>query len=237
LAGYRDRPPADRETLAELLIKLGQIAADHVEITELDINPLLCDQTGVIAIDGRIRVRASSATAHSRMAIRPYPENLTTTITTPDGNSIFVRPIRPEDEPALRRLARTLDPTELWHEFFSPLRDGTRQSAARLSQIDYDREMTFVALRGDTLVGIARMTADPDFESADCAVLVQNSSLDVAQTLLQMLLEAAAAQGIRHIVALLPADRTAIVNIYRDIRFDLAADPMNAAYLTARRAV
>lgn len=235
LTGYRDRPAVHIEKLVEVLISLGQIAADHSEIAELDINPLLCDQAGVIALDGRIRVNPASATAQSRMAIRPYPKSLESTVNASDGVSYYVRPIRPEDEPALRQMASSVAVEELWHEFFSPLRDGSRRSAARLSQIDYDREMTLVAWDGDALVGIARMTADPDFEAADCAILVRDWSHNLAGELMRLLLEAAAVQGIRRVISVLPASRAALSKLFEDLGFTLEVHDADPSCLLARR--
>ena len=154
LKGYRDRPAADIDGLVNVLMQLSNIVADHAEIMELDINPLLCDQTGVIGVDGRIRVQAASVPAQARLAIRPYPQQLETEIRTADGKVYAVRPIRPEDEPALRRFADEVDTADLWHAFFAPLRERTHETAARLSQIDYDREMTMLAWDGtDALPG------------------------------------------------------------------------------------
>ena len=148
LKGYRDRPAADIDGVVSVLVQLSQIVADHAEVTEIDINPLLCDTAGVIAVDCRIRVHATAASAQSRLAIRPYPERLETEIGTLEGQAYTVRPIKPEDEPALRRFAEEIDTQDLWHGFFAPLRDRTHETAARLSQIDYDREMTSGRLGG-----------------------------------------------------------------------------------------
>ena len=172
LKGYRDRPAADIDAVVNVLIQLSRIAADHAEVTEIDINPLLCDPSGVIAVDCRIRVHANGS-AQSRLAIRPYPQALESEIHTTDGQSFAVRPIKPEDEPALRRFADEVDTRDLWHAFFAPLRDRTHETAARLSQIDYDREMTLVAWDGDRVAALARSTADPNFESGECAVIIR----------------------------------------------------------------
>jgi acetyltransferase len=143
------------------------------------------------------------------------------------GGSHFVLPIRPEDEPALRQMASGMDVNELWHEFFSPLRDGSRRSAARLSQIDDDRE---------TLAGLARMTADQDFEIANCAILVRDWSHGLARELMRELLEAAAAHGIRQHVAVLPANHVALFELYEDVGFSLAAHDADPSFSIARRA-
>ncbi|MGE5163168.1 MAG: acetate--CoA ligase family protein, partial [Sphingobacteriales bacterium] len=174
LKGYRDRPASDIDGVVNVLMQLSRIIADHAEIMAIDINPLLCDPRGVMAVDARIRVQATTASAQARLAIRPYPQQLETRLRTREGQSFAARPIKPEDEPALRRFADEVDTSDLWHPAFAPLRERTHQTAARLSQIDYDREMTMVAWEGERMAGLARSTADPDFESAECAVIIRN---------------------------------------------------------------
>lgn len=105
LAGYRDKPPADLDALALTLVRVAQLASDLAEVVELDINPLLVDAKGVIALDARIRVRRSTAPARSRLAIRPYPRELESVVEAA-GETIRIRPIRPEDEPALHEILR-----------------------------------------------------------------------------------------------------------------------------------
>ncbi len=208
LKGFRDRSPADIDGVVNVLVQLSRIVADHAEVTELDINPLLCDAQGVMAVDGRIRVRTTSAPAQARMAIRPYPQRFETSIELREGEAYIVRPIRPEDEPALRKFADKIDDRDLWHPFFAPLRPRTHETAARLSQIDYDREMTLVAWNGDGIAGLARSTADPDFEAAECAVIIRADLREkgLATRLLEQLLSVMAAQGIRHAVMVFPAE-------------------------------
>jgi acetyltransferase len=139
LKGYRDRPASDIDGVVNVLMQLSRIIADHAEITAIDINPLLCDPRGVMAVDARIRVQTTAASAQSRLAIRPYPQQLETELRTREGQSFAARPIKPEDEPALRRFADEVDTSDLWHATFSPLRDRTHETA-HASQIDYDRE-------------------------------------------------------------------------------------------------
>ena len=133
LGGYRGRPPINIHELIDVLITLSQIAADHAEVIELDINPLLCDPNGVIAVDGRIRVLPTIAPAHARMAIRPYPQQLEAILKTTGEASYFVRPIRPEDASSLCKFALAIPKEDLWHNFFSALRDNADETAARLS--------------------------------------------------------------------------------------------------------
>jgi len=239
LKGFRDRPAADIDGVVNVLIQLSQITADHAEITEIDINPLLCDPQGVIAVDCRIRVRATTVSAQSRLAIRPYPQQLETEIRTLEGQSYSVRPIKPEDEPALRRFADEVDTQDLWHAFFSPLRDRTHETAARLSQIDYDREMTLVAWESGRVAGLARSTADPDFEVGECAVIIRGDLRErgLATQLLKALLSAIAAQGVRQAVFVFPADQTRMLNLSADLGFFAATSPADASLVRATKAL
>jgi acetyltransferase len=226
LQGYRGRPAADIDGVVNVLVQLSRIVADHAEIVEIDINPLLCDPQGVIAVDARIRVQAAAEPAQARLAIRPYPQRFEGTVQTHEGGRYAVRPIRPEDEPALRRFADEVDNGDLWHQFFVPLRARTHETAARLSQIDYDREMTLVAWQGERVAGLARAIADPDFETAECAVIIRADLREhgLGQQLLQALFGAIAALGVRHAVMRFPEEQTRIRAIADELGFDVGAD-------------
>ncbi len=239
LKGYRDRPAADIDGVVNVLMQLSQIVANHAEITEIDINPLLCDPQGVIAVDCRIRVRATAVSAQSRLAIRPYPQQLEFEIRTPEGQSYRVHPIKPEDEPALRRFADEVDTSDLWHAFFSPLRDRTHETAARLSQIDYDREMTLIAWDGERVAGLARSTADPTFENAECAVIIRRDLREkgLAGQLIEALLRAIATQGIRQAVLVFPADLARMINLSADLGFTVAKSPADPSQVRATKAL
>lgn len=235
LKGFRDRPAADIDGVVNVLVQLSQIVADHAEVTEIDINPLLCDAHGVIGVDGRVRVRATTAAAQSRLAIRPYPQRLESKIETPEGQAYEVRPIKPEDEPALRRFAEEVDTQDLWHGFFAPLRDRTHETAARLSQIDYDREMTLVAWGDGRVAGLARSLADPDLDLSECAVIIRGDlrQKGLARLLLQALLSAIAEQGVRQAVLVFPADLVRMLSIAKDMDFSVGAMAADAATLRA----
>jgi len=224
LKGYRDRPPADIDGVVHVLMQLSHIVADHAEVTELDINPLLCDAAGVIAVDGRVRLRATTGPAQARMAIQPYPQRFESTVRITDHGFYKVRPIRPEDEPALRRFADEIDNRDLWHPFFKPLRARTHETAARLSQIDYDREMTLVAWEGERVAGLVRSTADPDADVAECAVIIRANLREqgLATRLLQEMLRVIAAQGVRHAELVFPATLERVLTMSKELGFMVA---------------
>ena len=144
LAGYRDRPPADLTTVSRTLIQVSHLIADIPQIVELDINPLWADDQGVIALDARMRVAPSAATGLDRFAIRPYPEELEEWIDW-QSRQVLLRPIKPEDGAQHVEFFNALDPEDVHFRFFMQMRELQRPQLARLTQIDYDREMAFIA--------------------------------------------------------------------------------------------
>jgi acetyltransferase len=178
LAGYRDRPPADITAISRTLIQLSHLIADIPQIVELDINPLLADDHGVLALDARMRVAASAASGVDRFAIRPYPEELEEWISW-QGRRVLLRPIKPEDGTQHVEFFNALDPEDVRYRVFMRIRELQRPQLARLTQIDYDREMAFIATserepgRFETL-GVARAVADPDNVSAEFAIIVRS---------------------------------------------------------------
>jgi acetyltransferase len=181
LRGYRSTPPAALDAIALALMKVSQLVIDVPEIAELDINPLLADAEGVLALDARIKVGPPRA---GRLAIRPYPKRLEKTIRIADGREFLLRPIRPEDEPLIHAMVEATSPEDLRLRFFAPLKRLSPQLAARLTQIDYDREMALVAVApgagesgagdGPAIYGVVRIAADPDNRQAEYAVLVRS---------------------------------------------------------------
>lgn len=176
LAGYRNCPPADMEAIYQTLIRISQLAIDVPEIAELDINPLLANEGGVIALDARIRVRAADGIAP--LAIRPYPQELEETIVWKD-DTVILRPIRPEDAEQHMRFFHALDPEDVRYRIFMRVRDLQPAQLARLTQIDYDREMAFIAVTkpaqgASETLGVVRAISDPDNTSAEFAIIVRS---------------------------------------------------------------
>ncbi|MEQ8816659.1 MAG: bifunctional acetate--CoA ligase family protein/GNAT family N-acetyltransferase [Thalassobaculum sp.] len=171
LRGYRDRPAADLEAIHRVLERVGQLSLDMPEVAELDINPLLAGASGVIALDARIRIQPAEQAAPP--AIRPYPGHLAHRAVLEDGSTVDIRPIRPEDEPGIAEMLARSSLEDLRLRFFAPIKQLSHESAARLTQIDYGREMAFVAVGDDELLGVSRLAEDPEGETAEFAVMVR----------------------------------------------------------------
>ncbi|MGB0681422.1 MAG: GNAT family N-acetyltransferase [Magnetovibrionaceae bacterium] len=178
LAKTAGQPGINGRALAAALVHLSQLIVDHPEISALDINPLLADQKGVVALDGRMRIDFE-ATAARGLAIRPYPAELEEQIRLRDGTEIELRPIRPEDEPAYAKLLKRLQPQDLYMRFCSDGAGIEREQLAHLTHIDYDREMGFVAVAYDydnnpEILGSVEIMATPDRQEAEYSILVRS---------------------------------------------------------------
>lgn len=178
LQGYRDTPGVDMESLHLTLLKVSQLIIDHPQIAELDINPLFADQEGVIAVDARIGIKTTQTKGAQRLAIRPYPQELEESVALNDGEEVLLRPIRPEDEAAHHELFRRLTPQDIYFRFFRAMGDIEHRQLARYTQIDYDREMAFIATRAvpeqeSETLGVVRAVSDADGIEAEFAILVR----------------------------------------------------------------
>ena len=179
MKGYRDTPPVDINALQLALIKTSQLIVDHPQIEELDINPLFADANGILALDARIRVTDQPKPGAERLAIRPYPKHEEEWITLKNGQSVLLRPIQPEDEPAHHEFLNMLTQQDRYYRFFKSIDDMNHSTLARFTQIDYDREMAFIAVGKNELGnnetwGVARAIADADNQEAEFAIVVRS---------------------------------------------------------------
>ena len=178
LAGYRDHPPAKLDAICDVLVALSQLLADLPELAELDINPLWADHDGVVALDARLRVSRSAGAGAERFAVLPYPAQLSETVSW-QGQALLLRPIRPEDEAQHRAFIEGLASEDMRLRFFRSGRELPRSELARLVQIDYAREMAFIALAtlpdgSSQTVGVVRAVADPDNIEAEFGIIVRS---------------------------------------------------------------
>lgn len=232
LAGYRDHPPAKLDAIVGVLVALSRMLADLPEIAELDINPLWADAEGALALDARVRISATPVAGAERFAITPYPIELEETATWL-GQPLQLRPIRPEDEPQHRAFAERLAPEDLRLRFFSCRHGLPRSELARLTQIDYEREMAFVAVRTGPdgtreTVGEARGVIDPDNIEAELGVMVRSDlkGRGLGSLLLAKLIVFLTQHGTQRLVALVLHENQAMRELAR--RHGFVTDSSNA---------
>ncbi|TXN44606.1 bifunctional acetate--CoA ligase family protein/GNAT family N-acetyltransferase [Methylobacterium sp. WL30] len=246
LAAYRDVPAVDRGAIALTLVKLAQLAADLPDVRELDINPLLADADGVVALDARVRLRASPRRAggHPRFAIRPYPAEWVRALTL-KGRAIAVRPVRPEDEPLFRAFFATIDPEDVRLRFFAPVRDFSHAFLARLTQLDYARAIAFVALDeteagagegAKRMLGAVRLHANADGTSGEYAILVRSEArgTGLALALMRLMLDWARSEGIGTVEGTVLAENRAMLAVCRRLGFAQSRDPDDVGVVKVR---
>jgi acetyltransferase len=239
LKSYRNVPAADETAIALLLVKLSQLAADFPEIREIDLNPVLADETGVIAVDARISLaeiesrRPGPASGNPHFAIRPYPKNWERHLALPDDAKIFVRPIRPEDEVLYPAFLTAVTQDDLRLRFFAPVKEFSHSFIARFTQIDYARAMAFIALEEATgqMLGVVRIHADSEYRTAEYAILVRSDlkGHGLGWMLMELMIEYARSEGLKSIRGQVLQENTMMLRMCRELGFQIATDTDDAS--------
>jgi len=223
LSGYRNIAGADLDAIATVLMRLSDLVMRVPEISELDINPLLADDDGVLALDARVAL----APAIRQTAIAAYPHALERHVIVRDGREMMFRPIRPEDEKALTAMIANCTPADLHLRFFNAIKTLPHEMAARLSQIDYDREMAFVAVEPSTvygegpIFGVARIICDPENEAAEFAVIVRSDmqGRGLGYGLMSAIIEYGRARGLTRVYGNILEENDRMLRMVRELGF------------------
>ncbi|HEY6599390.1 MAG TPA: GNAT family N-acetyltransferase, partial [Pseudomonadales bacterium] len=237
LAGYRGLAPLDVGAIASTLLAVSQLLIDLPEVVELDVNPLYVDTTGAIALDARIRVAPTQRSGMARLAISPYPTELEETVALADGQTLLLRPIRPEDEPALHSAFAKLTAREIRMRFFVAMPALPHPLAARFTQIDYDRDMALVltpAGSPNDIWGVVRIHADPDLTRAEFAILVRHefAQRGLGTLLMQRIIAYAKRRGIRELFGLVLRENRQMLQLSRELGFRVETDRDDPSYVS-----
>ncbi len=234
LPGFRDRPPVNEPAIADALVRLSQLLVDFPEIATLVVNPLFADARGVLAADAAMTLRPEGEAV--LLAIPPYPAELAAPFTASDGKVYVVRPIRPEDAAAQGEHFRSLPPEDVRFRFFSTMRELPPAMLARLTQIDYDREMALVAAREGHIFGTARIIREGSGTGAEFAVVVSPSAkgTGLARHLMERAIDWARGQGITELVGHILADNKPMLAFVQHLGFALSRSLEDQEIMTAR---
>ncbi len=232
LGAYRHVPAANLDAVVDVLMAVSCMLADLPELAELDINPLLADQDGVVALDARIKVSSARPAGSDNFAIQPYPAELQETVMW-EGSPLLLRPIRPEDEPQHRAFLEQLTPDDIHMRIFYTRRDLPRSELARLTQIDYAREMAFIAEREQPSVSgqihsVSRETlgtvcaiSTPDNVEAEFAIIVRSDlkGRGLGQLLLAKLVRYARQKGLERLVGVVLRENKGMLALAQHVGF------------------
>lgn len=232
LAGYRDRPAADLDRIAMVLVRLSYLVAEHPEIREIDINPLLADDHDVVALDARIVIADPVLNPRVPMSIRAYPTRWETDFRLGGSQELLIRPIRPDDELRYDDFFKQVTAHDMRMRFFMAAKSLNHATIARLTQIDYGREMAFVAIdkATGTLLGVARMMAGSDYQKAEFAVLVAShlKGKGLGKRLMQHLIAYARAEGLSELSGTILAENQSMLEFCSRLGFAIGDDPEDA---------
>jgi acetyltransferase len=235
LRGYRNVPAVKQDEVEMVLVKIAQMAADIPEIRELDINPLLADENGVMAVDARVAVgkveRKFAGSGPANFAVRPYPSQWQRHIEVKDGRRVLVRPIRPEDEPLIHEFLRHVTLEDLRLRFFVPMKQFSHEFIARLTQLDYARAMAFVAFDepGKEMVGVVRIHSDSIYENGEYAILLRSDlkGRGLGWALMQLIIEYARSEGLKMISGEVLQENTVMLEMCRNLGFEIRTDAVD----------
>jgi acetyltransferase len=232
LQGYREVPAADHDAIIHVLLAVSQLLADLPEIAELDINPLIVNHEGALALDARVRLSRAKPAGASNFAIRAYPRHLTETLPWENGGTLTLRPIKPEDEARHLDFFHKLDPEDVRMRMFSARRSLEHSELARLTQVDYQREMAFVATilnaeGQEETIGSVRGISDPNNEEAEFAVIIRSDmkGKHLGWILMDKLIRYLRANGTQRVVGTILKENNGMLDLARGLGFTITRHP------------
>jgi acetyltransferase len=233
LGEFRRMPPVDMGALEEVLLRVSELVCEIPALAELDINPLIADEAGAIAVDARVVLRRPppQRDRYAHMAIHPYPAHLVGTWQPAGGPEVTVRPVRPEDAEMEQAFVRKLSPESRYFRFMDTLRELTPSMLVRFTQIDYDREMAFVATvrgsAGEDEIGVCRYVANPDGESCEFAIVIADDwhRKGLGRRLMTQLIDVARARGLRTMIGHVLAENRGMLTLCQGLGFVISDSP------------
>lgn len=233
LGAFRHLPPVDLAALENVLLRVSEMVCELPWLAEMDINPLIADEHGAMAADARIVVRRTppGRSRYAHMAIHPYPVKFVRTWQLPDGRAVTLRPIRPEDATIEQEFVKGLSDESRYFRFMNTLRELTPMMLVRFTQIDYEREMAFIAVieegGREVEIGVARYITNPDGETCEFALVVADlwHRHGVGRRLMELLIEVARARSLQAMVGHILANNKRMLELCTDLGFTISESP------------
>ena len=245
LAAWRGTPAADVDALERILLRVSEMVCALPQLREMDINPIIVDEHGAVAVDARIVVAhtaggSGAASRYHHLAILPYPARQEQNWPLKGGGHYTIRPIRPDDADMLQAFVRALSPESRWYRFASHMQELPARMLARYTLIDYDREMGLVAIveqhqRGadgretttERIVGVSRYITNPDATSCEFSLVVADdmAGRGLGTRLMLAIIDEARTKGLTQIIGLILSDNAKMLELMRGLGFKVGAAP------------
>ncbi len=237
LADFRNLPAVNMDSIESVLLRVSEMVCELPWLTEIDINPMIADETGAIVVDARMVVepRAPLGEKYAHMAIHPYPQELRRCVQLTDGSEVLIRPIRPEDAIIEKEFVNQLSAQAKHFRFMYALKELTPQMLSRFTQIDYDREMALIAVTKsnghEQEIGVSRYIKNPDGTSCEFAIVVDDEwqGKGLATQLLNYLIDIARQKGMRSMEGVVLHDNKGMLQLAETMGFSIernAEDPL-----------
>ncbi|MBK1684822.1 bifunctional acetate--CoA ligase family protein/GNAT family N-acetyltransferase [Rhodoferax fermentans] len=242
LGAWRGARAADVESLEQILLRVSEMVCELPQLREMDINPIIVDESGALAVDARIIIdnAAPSVRHYNHLAILPYPSQHEQVFPMAGGGEYVVRPIHPDDALMLQAFVRGLSPESRYFRFVSSMQELPATMLSRFTLIDYDREMALVALHASTsldehgqsqqttrVVGVSRYITNPDRASCEFSLVVADDfkGQGLGSRLMLSIMDFAREKGLTEIEGLVLANNANMLKLMRGLGFQVKAFP------------
>ena len=257
LGEWRGAPSVNLQALEQLLLRVSEMVCELPQLREMDLNPVIVDEHGAVAVDARIVVdsapaaMAGSSDRYRHLAILPYPARFEQLLPLPGGGEYLMRPVRPDDGSMLQQLVQGLSPQSRYFRFVSTRAELPPSMLARFTLIDYDREMALVAVlrevdparpeapAGERIIGVSRYITNPDRSSCEFSLVVADewSGKGIGSRLMQGIMDVARERGLKTIEGLVLSNNPAMLKLMRSLGFVVEAFAEDPDFRLVRHAL
>jgi acetyltransferase len=238
LGPWRGAPPVQRESIEHLLLRVSEMVCALPQLRAMDINPVIVDAAGALAVDARIVVDnvPGGGGDYAHLAILPYPSDCEQEWPMRGGGRYTVRPIHPDDAEMLQNFVRGMSPESRYFRFVSTMRELSVKMLARFTLIDYDREMALVAVHKERtptadggftdrerIIGVSRYVTNPDSASCEFSLAIddQFNAQGIGSRMMLSIMDVARSKGLDQIEGLVLVNNTAMLKLMRSLDFEI----------------
>ena len=245
LGAFRNMPAANMEALESVLLRVSEMVCELPMLMEMDINPLILDENGVLAADARIVLgtRPPSTDPYAHMAIYPYPSHLVSNWQLADGANVVIRPIQPEDVWLVKEFVKNLSDESRYFRFMKSVEELSVLTLVRFTQIDYSREMALIAVNEEQdkaiELGVARYAINPDGESCEFALVVADTmrGTGLGQKLMLALMDIARTKGLKRIEGEVLKNNANMLKLMKRLGFVVTTNPEDSNIKNVHKAL
>ncbi|HJV80655.1 bifunctional acetate--CoA ligase family protein/GNAT family N-acetyltransferase [Noviherbaspirillum sp.] len=238
LGNWRGAPPADREALEQILLRVSEMVCALPQLREMDINPVIVDEAGALVVDARIVIDHAPAGTdnYNHLAILPYPSSQEQEWPLRGGGHYTVRPVHPDDAQMLQDFVRRMSPESRYFRFVSTMRELSLKMLARFTLIDYDREMALVAIlrertpaadggftETERIIGVSRYVTNPDLTTCEFSLAVSDdfNGKGVGSRLMLSIMDVARSKGLSQVEGLVLTNNAPMLKLMRSLDFEI----------------